>query len=134
MKKRRSLPTKASGVSSLFVGILINLCTYVLSALIFSVIAYTQSDPLGLEKAFSLVALLLCGAISGFAVAKKSEKAYTATLASLAFALCLLLIGIITSGGVPRVGKIVNLAIFVAVSALTSKLASLKPSKKRFRR
>ena len=134
MKKHRSVPSKSTGVSSLFFGIAINLITYLLSVLVFAVIAYLQSDPLGLEKPFSLAALLLCGAISGFTVAKKSEKAYTATFSSMAFALCLLLISIITTGGMPKLGKVVNLAIFVAISALTSKLASIKPSKKRFRR
>ncbi len=134
MKKRKTPQKKSSGINSLLLGILVNTVTLISAALIFAVIAYATGDPLGVEKPLSLAALLAGGAVSGFIVAKKSEKAYTPVLSLGANALLLLLFGIIISGNVPRLGSVINLAIYVAVGAVSSKLGGLSFGKKRFRR
>ncbi len=134
MKKRKSPQKKSTGVISLLLGILVNTVTLISTALVFSVVAYATGDPLGVEKPLSLAALLTGGAISGFIVAKKSEKSYTPALSLAASALLFLLLGIIISGGAPKLGSVINLAIYVAVGTVSSKLGTLSFGKKRFRR
>lgn len=134
MKKRKSPQSKSSGITSLLLGILVNIVTLVATVFIFSLIAYATGDPLRVEKALSLAALLTGGAVSGFIVAKKSEKAYTPALSLSASALLLLLLGITVSGGAPKIGSIINLALYVAIGAVSSKLGGLHFGKKRFRR
>ena len=74
MKKHRTSQRKSAGISALLLGVIINAAAYLIGAIVFSVIAYSLDDPIRLEKPLSLAALLISGAASGFAVAKKSEK------------------------------------------------------------
>lgn len=133
MKKRKSAE-KSSGIRSLIRGILINAAVYTALSLIFTVIAYTSDDPLGCGGYFSIASMIVCGAVCGFAVSKKSEGAYTAPLCSLIFSLIMLILGICISGKAPRIGSVVSCLIYVAVCIIFSKLASVHAARKRVRR
>lgn len=123
MKKRRRA-AGSTGIRSLIHGVLINFAVYAALTLIFTVIAYMSDDPLGLTVIFPLAVILVCGAICGFTVSKRSEGRYTALLCALIFSLIMLIFGICISGNAPRIRSVINCLIYLAASAIFSRLAT----------
>ena len=134
MKKHTTLREKRQGARALLVGFLINAATLALLGLIFTLIAYTTDDPLSLAGIFSVLSLLLCAAISGFTVSKRSESAYAAPLSSVAFGLMLLGACALISDGKVGVGSFINLIIYIALAALFGKLGKGSGARARRRR
>ncbi len=133
MKKQKSAKTKSKGIPSLLLGVVINAAIYVVFTFIFTVFAYLSEDPLGLIKIFSLAALLMTGAVGGFAVGRRSEGSYTALLCALAYALIMLLLGSAVSGSAPGIGNLINYAIYIALSAVFSRFGSKEKRKSKFK-
>ncbi len=133
MKKRKS-SVNNSGIRSLLLGVLINFAVYAALTLIFTVIAYTSDDPLGRTKIFSFATLIVCGAACGFTVSKRSSGTYTALLCSLIFSLIMLILGICICGKAPGIGSIINCLIYIAASAIFSRLATVHTARRGIRR
>ena len=94
------------------------LCYFVLS-LITSAVAYNMSDPLGYIGILGLVALLMSGAVSGYAVSRvRGEGGFLAAiLSSLFFTLIQILIGLIVAKGDLTLGVFFNYLCYIAISA-----------------
>ncbi len=132
--KRRTKNTKSSGIRSLLIGVGIAAVSYFFLAFVFSVAAYLGSDPTRRVGLFSLISLVVSGAVTGFAVTKKSEGKFTALLSSLILSLILLVVGVIISKGAPSLGNFINIAIYVASVAIFSRLGRHKSSRPGLRR
>ncbi len=99
----------------------ISALSILLISLCFALVANTSSDPTGNLGIFSLISLILGGAIGGFSSAKiKKESAVLfSVLVALAITLVMLIICIILSGKVSG-AALMNYACYVGVSTLSS--------------
>lgn len=132
--KRRTKNTKSTGIRSLLIGVGIAAVSYFLLTLVFSAAAYLSSDPTRRIGLFSLISLVASGAVTGFAVTKKSEGKFTALFCALILSLFLLVVSVIISKGAPSLGNFINIAIYVASVAIFSRLGSRKNSRPGLRR
>lgn len=132
--KRRMKSNKFSGAGSVLIGVLTALISYLAFILVFSVVLYFSEDPTKRVGLFSLIALALSGAVTGFLVTKKSEGKYTATLSAAILSLILIVTGAVISGGAPSIGTILTAVIYAASALLFSRLATPHGARSKFRR
>ena len=90
-----------------------------------AIISSFTDDPTALTGAFSLLALILAGAISGFVTSKVNGDGgvLIGVLSSVIAAALILIIGLIWNGGSLNLGVILNLASFIGVSVLSALLS-----------
>ena len=114
-------------------GIVINLLILALMLVISSAIVSTMSDPISAVGMGSVCALYLTALISGFITAKyKGEGGMLATLfSSLFFALTLLTVGLLSSGGSNIPLSMINCPVYVIISLIGGVLARKRSRKKR---
>ncbi|MBQ7363437.1 MAG: TIGR04086 family membrane protein [Clostridia bacterium] len=119
--KRHEAP---GGVAFMLLGTLASALLTAVLTFIFSFISYSTKNPDSTVGIFSIIALILTAAVTGFTVSRlKGEGGVLiATLSSLLFTLILLLIGLIAGGGSLPLGCIINYLCFIAVSALAAVL------------
>ena len=93
-----------------------------------SIISYFTKDPTALTGAFSLLSLVIAGAVSAFVTAKVWGEggALIAILSAAICAIVMLAIGLIWRGGLLPFGVLLNIAAFLAASALSATLAKKK--------
>ena len=135
MKKHRKGNKKPSGLALLFIGALISATMFALLSFIFALLAYRTNDPTSLTDVFSLISLLLTGAVMGFAVSKiKGDGGMLiSVLCALLFCVCLLMVGVIMSGGSlpPRVP--LNYVCYLGVASLFAWLGGRKKKRGRIK-
>ena len=102
---------------------------------ILSVISSMTKNPTALIGAFSLIALILSGAISGFVTSKVNGDGgmLVAILSSVISAFTFLAIGLIWKGGAIKLSVPLNLLVFIAVSVIASLLGKKQPKRKKHR-
>ena len=102
---------------------------------ILSVISSMTKNPTALIGAFSLIALILSGAISGFVTSKVNGDGgmLVAILSSVISAFTILAIGLIWKGGAIKLSVPLNLLVFIAVSVIASLLGKKQPKRKKQR-
>jgi len=105
------------------------------SALVATAFASASDDPTGKAGLYSLLALLLSAAVSGFTVSRLSGEGGVklAALCALAIVLIMLLISIIATGKIPSVGALMNYGCYLGVAALSA-LVGRKREKRHRRR
>lgn len=123
---------KKTAASALAFGILMATVSFFVCALISAIILNMTEDPLGNLGVGSLFSLILSGIITGFSTAKyKGEGGIAPTvLATLCFAIILLIIGLALSGGNLPAVITVNLMLYVAASFVSALIASKKRNQK----
>ena len=106
-----------------------------LFSLIFALIAGSLDDPTGNLGIFSLCAMLISAAISGFINSRiKGEGGVGfATLVALSIVLIMLLINVIACGGKISLSAFMNYVCYLGVSALASYLGDKRAVKRRHR-
>ena len=104
-------------------------------ALIFAAICYATDNPTGHLRLASLAAFLCSGALSAFLLSRLGRERHPllSLLPLLAFALSLLLIALILSGGKLPLYMPMNLLCYLLVGALFSLLGRWKKKKTRRR-
>ena len=132
MKKHKR---KELGLTALLaIGALASMATVFAMALILALISSLTKDPTSLTGAFSLLALALAGAASGFVISRLNGDGGTLVgILSVVIATALMLIiGLIWKGGLLPLGAFLNMLVFLAVGVISSLLGK-KKSKKRKR-
>lgn len=96
----------------------------VVVSFILAIISSLTKDPTALTGAFSLVALILSGAISGFVTSRVNGDggALVGILASVIAASLILIVGLIWKRGLLNLGAALNILSFVGVSSVFSML------------
>ena len=102
-------------------------------AFILAIISSLTKDPTSLTGAFSLLTLVLAGAISGFVISRvMGDGASLVGTLSIAIAtVAMLAVGLIWKGGLLPLGALLNLCVFLAVGVIASVLGKQRPRKKR---
>ena len=87
-------------------------------ALALAAVAYFTKDPSSLTGAFSLLSLLLAGAISGLINSRVTKEggALIGILSAVISAAVMLAVGLIWRGGLLPAGAVLNLAAYITVS------------------
>ena len=101
------------------------------TALLLAVVSYFTADPTALTGAFSLLALVLAGAVSGFATSRVRGEggvlvAVVSAVISTAF---MLAVGLVWRRGLLPLGAILNLAVFIIVSVLCALIGKRRKRK-----
>ena len=115
-------------------GLLISVIMLPLFSLLAAFIAYSGEDPTGVIGTYSLIALLLSAAVSGFITSKmKGEGGWrTVLLTALTVVLIMLIAAVIITGGTPEISALMNYLCYIGISVLSGYLAL--PRKKHRRR
>ena len=131
MKKHKRI--ELSPAVLIAIGTISSIASVAVMALILAVISSLTKDPTSLTGAFSLLALVLAGAVSGFLISRLvGDGGSLVSMLSIAIATALMLIvGIIWKGGLLPLGALLNLLVFLAVGIIASKLGNKRPRKKR---
>ena len=125
-KKELSLPLL------LLIGALISVAAVICVSLVFTLIASLTKDPGELIGIFSLVSLLLAGAVSGFAISKlfRDGGSLIAFLSAVIAALVMSLSGLIIKGGAVPISVFLNYLAYLGIAALFAFLATKTVKKK----
>ena len=122
----------------LLIGAGVSLASVLTMTLILAIASYFTKDPTSLVGAFSLLSILLAGAISGFVNARIGGDGgaligiISASLASL----IMLSVGLIWRGGMLPLSALLNLTAFILTSvgtAILGKKRARSTRKRRFR-
>ena len=118
MFKFKSHKRKRTNASAIALGLCLSVLSFLLLSFALSFILAMFRDPLSLIGMFSVAALLLSGAISGFVTAKyKGEGAILpVSVSSLCFALALLGIGLILTRGILPIISLINLFAYLVLT------------------
>ena len=102
-------------------------------AFILAVISSLTKNPTSLTGAFSLLTLVLAGAISGFVISRVmgDGASLVGTLSVAIATVVMLAVGLIWTGGLLPLGALLNLCVFLAVGVIASVLGKQRPRKKR---
>ena len=133
MKKHKR---KEFGLTTLtLLGAAFALVVMLAVSFILSVISSMTKDPTSFIGAFSLLALILSGVISGFVTSKVNGDGgvLIAILSSVISAFTILAIGLIWKGGAIKLSVPLNLLVFIAVSLIASLLGKKQPKRKKHR-
>ena len=105
-------------------------------ALLFALLSSILDDPTGNLGLFSLFALLISAAVSGFISSRiKGEGGVRfASLVALATVLIMLLINVITCGGKVNFGAFMNYICYFGVASLTALLGKKRSNHRKHRR
>ena len=101
------------------------LAVTVAATLVLAIVSSLTSDPTALCGAFSLLALILAGAISGFVTSKANGEGgvLISALSSVITAAVILIVGLIWKRGAVNLGVILNVLSFIGVSVLSALLS-----------
>ena len=101
-------------------------------ALVLAIISSLTKDPTSLTGAFSLLTLVLAGAISGFVISRVmgDGASLVGTLSVAIATVAMLAVGLIWKGGLLPLGALLNLCVFLAVGVIASILGKQRPRKR----
>ena len=131
MKKHKR---KELGLGALLViGTVASVGAVFVMAFILALISSMTKDPTSLTGAFSLLALLLAGAVSGFVISRVNGEGgkLVGILSSVIATSVMMIVGLIWKGGLLPLGALLNLFAFLAVGVLASILGKKKARKRR---
>lgn len=131
MKKHKR---KEHGLGALLaIGVIASLGAVFIAAFILALISSMTKDPTSLTGAFSLLALLLAGAVSGFVISRLNGEGGTLVgiLSSAIATGVMMIVGLIWKGGLLPLGALLNLLAFLAVGVLSSILGKKRARKRR---
>ena len=115
------------------IGTLSSLGAVFVMAFILALISSMTKDPTSLTGAFSLLALLLAGAVSGFVISRVNGEGgkLVGILSSVIATSVMMIVGLIWKGGLLPLGALLNLFAFLAVGVLASILGKKRARKRR---
>ena len=131
MKKHKR---KELGLGALLViGAVASVGAVFVMAFILAMISSMTKDPTSLTGAFSLLALLLAGAVSGFVISRVNGEGgkLIGILSSVIATSVMMIVGLIWKGGLLPLGALLNLFAFLAVGVLASILGKKRARKRR---
>ena len=131
MKKHKR---KELGLGALLViGTVASVGAVFVMAFILALISSMTKDPTSLTGAFSLLALLLAGAVSGFVISRVNGEGgkLIGILSSVIATSVMMIVGLIWKGGLLPLGALLNLFAFLAVGVLASILGKKRARKRR---
>ena len=131
MKKHKR---KELGLGALLViGTVASVGAVFVMAFILALISSMTKDPTSLTGAFSLLALLLAGAVSGFVISRVNGEGgkLVGILSSVIATVVMMIVGLIWKEGFLPLGALLNLLAFLAVCILSSLLGQKRPRKRR---
>ena len=131
MKKHKR---KELGLGALLViGTVASVGAVFVMAFILALISSMTKDPTSLTGAFSLLALLLAGAVSGFVISRVNGEGgkLVGILSSVIATAVMMIVGLIWKGGLLPLGALLNLFAFLAVGVLASILGKKRARKRR---
>lgn len=111
----------------------ISLSVIIMLSCILALIANTSKDPTGNLAVFSLCALLISGAVSGFITARMKKSMAFVALTALAVLLVMLIACIVISCKISG-GALMNYACYMGISCLFGFLGSREPKRRRHRK
>ena len=122
----------------LLIGAGVSLASVLTMTLILAIASYFTKDPTSLVGAFSLLSLLLAGAISGFVNARIGGDggSLIGIISASAASLIMLSVGLIWRGGMLPLSALLNLTAFILTSvgsAILGKKRARSTRKRRFR-
>ena len=122
----------------LLIGAGVSLASVLTMTLILAIASYFTKDPTSLVGAFSLLSLLLAGAISGFVNARTGGDggALIGIISASVASLIMLSVGLIWRGGMLPLSALLNLTAFILTSvgsAILGKKRARSTRKRRFR-
>ena len=122
----------------LLIGAGVSLASVLTMTLILAIASYFTKDPTSLVGAFSLLSLLLAGAISGFVNARIGGEggALIGIISASVASLIMLSVGLIWRGGMLPLSALLNLTAFILTSvgsAILGKKRARSARKRRFR-
>ena len=132
-RTRKRGGAQRSGARALVFGIILTAAVFFATALVCAVILSRTENPTAHVGISGMICLFLTAAVSGFAVSRyKGEGGVMpAVLSSLFFALVVLMIGLICSKGKLPLLSVINLGVFMIVSALGAILGRRRERKRR---
>ena len=132
MNKGKRISLKGNFAAIFAICLAISTSAVILLSMTFALVAIMSKDPTGNLGIFSLSALLLGGAIGGFASAKirKEGAVVFSALVALAVVMIMLIVCIIINGKIGG-GAFMNYACYVGVSAFSGFLGARE---KKYRR
>lgn len=129
MNKRRK---KELGLSALLaIGASASALSVFAVAFALAVISSLTNDPTSLTGAFSLLALVIAGAVSGFLISRLNGDGgvLVSILSSVISTSVMILAGLIIKKGALPLGAVLNLLVFLAVSIVFSLLGKRRTKK-----
>lgn len=136
--KRKTALTRGK-ISGFVVGILIYLLSISLACVCAAAISADSDDPMGASGLYSLLGIVLAGALGGFVVCKMHGEGGVrhSTVCAAITSILLLLCGIIGAGGIPKASAFINYISFLGtalVFAFIGRKKEKKHKRRRFRR
>ena len=134
MKKHKR---KELGLTALcMIGSLFSLATIAITSFILAIISAFTKDPTALTGAFSLLTLLLSGALSGFVTSKARGDGggLIGIISALIATGLILLVGLVWKGEFLPIGAIINAFAYLGISVIFSILGQKKLKRSRKRR
>ena len=131
MKKHKR---KELGLGALLaIGVTTSVGAVFAMAFILAFISSLTKDPTSLTGAFSLLALILAGAVSGFVISRANGDggALVGILSSVIATGVMIIAGLIWKSGFLPLGALLNLLAFLAVGILSSLLGKKRSRKRR---
>lgn len=131
MKKHKR---KELGLTALIsIGAAISVAAVFAMALILALISSLTKDPTALTGAFSLLSLVLAGAVSGFVISRVNGDGGTLVgiLSVVIATAVMIIVGLIWKGGLLPLGALLNLLVFLAVGVISSLLGKRKNKKRK---
>ena len=123
------------GARQLLVGIGISVLCVIISAFCATAAAGATDDPTGIMSIYSLVALLVSGAVSGFLLSRLLEGGMGASmLSSLGTVILMLAVALFISGGTLSAGAAMNYLCYLGVALLSAFLGKKRGGKPRHRK
>ena len=123
---------KELGLTALIlIGMAVSIVTVFAVSFALAVISSMTNNPTALTGAFSLLALILAGLISGFFISRFNGNggAIVGILSSVIAAAIMLSVGLVWKKGAISYGVLINMLAYVGVSVIASVLGKRKPKK-----
>ena len=116
----------------LAIGTVASVVSVGIVAFILAIISSLTKNPTSLTGAFSLLTLVLAGAISGFVISRVmgDGASLVGTLSVAIATVAMLAVGLIWKGGLLPLGALLNLCVFLAVGVIASVLGKQRPRKR----
>ena len=116
----------------LLLGAGFNLVCVIAMALLLATAAYFTLDPTATTGAFSLLALIIAGAVSGFVTSRVNGEggALIGAVSAVIAALVMLAVGLIWRGGLLPLGAVLNVIAFTVISSASALLGKKRKKHK----
>lgn len=117
----------------LLIGAGISIASVAVVAFVLAVVSSLTGDPTALTGAFSLLTLVMAGAVSGFITSRVNGEGGVpvGVLSAVISTSLMLLVGLVIKGGLLPLGAILNLLVFLAVSIIFSLVGKKREKRRR---